>query len=220
MSNADYLRVFKANVDAIEHLNGDLGTDNVYILQRIIDSGGDVADALIVAATKDTVREEYLAMHFFLHDNLRRFRPLIANVQNDFVLGTSKYPKTLNRAYDMLVNYVNPSKLDSSDDQDAGMSYYQEGHQRNKTKKNKNGKNNQAQGDDEEAHVNANDVVQDTTTDVGNTNNSSTNQTAYYDDVFFNIYSTEQIVLLHGLPLRWLLLDSCSTTDIFARLSH
>ena len=124
MSNADYLRVFKANVDAIEHLNGDLGTDNAYILQRIIDSGGDVADPLIVAATKAAVREEYLAMHFFLHADTRRFGSLIANVHNDYVLGTSKYPKTLNRAYDMLVNYVNPSKLGSSDDQDAGMSFY------------------------------------------------------------------------------------------------
>jgi hypothetical protein len=85
---------------------------------------------------------------------------------------------------------------------------YQEGQPRNKPNKkknDKNGKNNQAQGDDEEAHVNTNDVAQDNTTDVGNTNNSSTkNQTAYYDDVSFNIYSTEQIVLLHGLPLHWL----------------
>ena len=71
-----------------------------------------------------------------------------------------------------------------------------------------------------QARVNTDDAVQDTTTDVGNTNNSSTtNQTAYYDDVSFNIYSTEQIVLLHGLPLHWLLLDSCSTTDIFANAS-
>ena len=52
------------------------------------------------------MREEYLAMHFFLHADLRRFGTLITNIQNDFVLGTSKYPKTLNRAYDMLVNYV------------------------------------------------------------------------------------------------------------------
>jgi hypothetical protein len=223
MSNADYLRVFKANVDAIEHLKGDIGTDNAYILQRIIDTGGDVADALIVAAsTKAVVREEYLAMHFFLHADARRYGSLIANVQNDYVLGTSKYSKTVNRAYDMLVNYVNPSKLGSSDDQDAGMSFYQEGQPRNKPKKknDKNGKNNQAQGDDEEeAHVNTDDVAQENTTDVGNTNNSSTNQTAYYDDVSFNIYSTEQIVLLHGLPLRWLLLDSCSATDIFANAS-
>jgi hypothetical protein len=148
MSNADYLRVFKANVDAIEHLKGDIGTDNAYILQRIIDTGGDVADALIVAAsTKAVVREEYLAMHFFLHADARRYGSLIANVQNDYVLGTSKYSKTVNRAYDMLVNYVNPSKLGSSDDQDAGMSFYQEGQPRNKPKKknDKNGKNNQAQ---------------------------------------------------------------------------
>jgi hypothetical protein len=61
MTNADYLCMFKGLVDAVEHLNGDLGTDHAVITERILSSGGDLDDWSIM---KETIREEYLAMHF------------------------------------------------------------------------------------------------------------------------------------------------------------
>ena len=75
---------------------------------------------------KQVVREEYLAMHMFLHADVKRYGALIANTQNDFVSGIDKYPKDMNRAYDMLVNYVSPNRIPSADDHDSGMSFYQE----------------------------------------------------------------------------------------------
>jgi len=73
-----------------------------------------------------TIWEENLAMRFFVHANPKRYGPLIANAQNNFVGGIDKYPKTISKAYNMLVNYVSPTKISNADDQDGGMSFYQE----------------------------------------------------------------------------------------------
>jgi len=37
-----------------------------------------------------------------------------------------------------------------------------------------------------------------------------------YPDASFSISTVEQLVLVHGLPSLWLLLDRCSTADTFA----
>jgi len=65
--------------------------------------------------------EEYLAMSFFVRADPKCYGPLIANAQNDFVGGIDKYPKTISKAYNMLVNYVSPSKIFNADEQDGGM---------------------------------------------------------------------------------------------------
>lgn len=91
-----------------------------------MDNNGDVGNPIHVKHKKSTIRKEYLAMHFLLHSDNKRYGSLLADVQNDFICNTDKYPKTLNKAYDMLVNYVNSNKLLMSDDQGTGMSFYQE----------------------------------------------------------------------------------------------
>jgi hypothetical protein len=56
----------------------------------------------------------------------RRYAGLIASIQNDFISGQDKYPKTLSKAYDMIVNYVNPHKQGGVDLQEQGLSFYQD----------------------------------------------------------------------------------------------
>jgi hypothetical protein len=125
MTNADYFCMFKGLVNAVEHLNGNLGTDHAVITERILASGGDPNEEVDWAMMKEAICEEYLAMHLFLHANVKRYGALIANVQNNFVTGHNKYPK------DMLVNYVSPTKLyNADDDQDGGMLFYQDDSQR------------------------------------------------------------------------------------------
>jgi hypothetical protein len=58
----------------------------------------------------------------------------------------------------------------------------------------------------------------DESQDVDGANNNSTSDNAY-SEVSLNISSVEQVVLVHTLPRMWLLLDSCSTTDIFSNAS-
>lgn len=55
-------------------------------------------------------------------------------------------------------------------------------------------------------------------TGTGSANNDSANNDAY-SDVSLNISSIEQVVLVHTLRRMWLLIDSCSTTDIFSNAS-
>jgi hypothetical protein len=94
--------------------------------ERIEGDNGNPLDVVTRTNMILLIREEYLAMRFFVHADPKRFGPLIANAQNDFVGGVDKYPKTISKAYDMLVNYVSPTKLSAGDDQDAGMSFFQE----------------------------------------------------------------------------------------------
>ena len=130
MTNAEYLRTFTALSDQVVHLHGDFGTDQSYVTERIIEDGDDPEDADTRASMILTIREEYLAMMFFTHADSKRYGSLVANAQNDFVGGIDKYPKTTSKAYDMLVNFVNPNKSQGTDDQDGGMSFYQEGNNR------------------------------------------------------------------------------------------
>ena len=112
MSNAEYLRNFTALTDQVVHLHGDFGTDESYVTERILEDGRDPTNRDVRADVVLTIREEYLAMRFFVHADPRRYGSLVANVQNDFVGGVDKYPKTVSKAYDMLVNFVNPNKHD------------------------------------------------------------------------------------------------------------
>jgi hypothetical protein len=227
MSNAEYLRNFTALSDQVAHLHGEFGTDQAYVTARILEDGDEPDDVDARASMTLTIRDEYLAMLFFTHADSRRFGSLVANAQNDFVSGVDKYPKTVNKAYDMLVNFVNPNKSYNVEDQEAGMSFYQEGGNRNlqggRGGNNRNnpggrgggaGRNNGSNGGtpDDDNHANVEDQ------EAGSANNNSTDVNAY-SEVSFNISSVEQVVLAHTLPRMWLLLDSCSTTDIFANPS-
>jgi hypothetical protein len=73
MTNADYLCMFKGLVDAVEHLNGDLGTDHAIITKMILSTGGDPEDTADWTMMKEVVCEEYLAMHLFLRANSKRY---------------------------------------------------------------------------------------------------------------------------------------------------
>ena len=103
-----------------------LGINDAYVTERIEKDNGNPSDANVRAAMIHTIREEYLAMRFFIHADPKRYGPLIANAQNNYVGGIDKYPKTISKVYDMLVNYVSHTKISNTDDQDGGMSFYQE----------------------------------------------------------------------------------------------
>jgi hypothetical protein len=227
MTNAEYLHTFKSNINAVEHLNSDIGTDLDFVIQKIHTMGGDNTDQITVAAMKAIVCKEYIAIHFLLHADSKQYDNIITNIQNDYVSNVDKYPKTLSKAFDMLVNYVSPAKITVSDDQDGGMSFYQEdnnygGPGRGVGCNIQHGgcgrgyiyKNEQ---DDpkynQDSHVNAEDKPEDHK--VAAINNSCTFN--HYSDASFSNHHADQIVLLHGLPSSWLLLDSCSITDIFVK---
>ena len=132
-------------------------------------------------------------MLFFTHANSKHFGSLVANGQNDFVGGVDKYPKTVSKAYDMLVNFVNPNKSYSANDQDGGMSFYQEGSNRNTgcggNNRNTSGghgrggpsncnQSNSGGANDGNDNNHANVATVEEDQDVGSSNNNSTNSDA------------------------------------------
>jgi hypothetical protein len=72
------------------------------------------------------VQEEFISKYFVLKSNPRRYGSLVASVQNNFISRQDKYPKMLSKAYDMIVNYVNPHKQGGTEFQEHSMSFYQE----------------------------------------------------------------------------------------------
>jgi hypothetical protein len=108
MDNATYLRTFQSHINAIDHLNGDFGIHMLYIQAHIQETRGDINDVATCKRTKIAVCEEFVAKCFLLKSDPRRYALLIAMIQNDYISGQDKYPTTLSRAYDLLVNYVNP----------------------------------------------------------------------------------------------------------------
>jgi hypothetical protein len=126
MDNATYLRVFQNHIEAIDHLDGDFGVDNALIVTRMIDNNEDPDDKSAWITIKEAVTEEVVAKYFLMKSDPKRYASLLASIQNDYVSGSDRYPKTLTKSYDMVVNYVNPHKHGGIDAQDLGMSFYQD----------------------------------------------------------------------------------------------
>ena len=69
-------------MDVIEHLNGDIGTNHAVIRDRVVASIGDpYKDNDWTAMKQVVVHEEYLAMHMFLHADVKRYGALIATLR-------------------------------------------------------------------------------------------------------------------------------------------
>jgi len=107
MSTAEFLRIYQGLVDNIVHLDGNFGTDEAVIRKRILAGNQDPNNQTTWDTMKTIVREKYLAINLFLIANPKRYGVLLANTQNNYVSDVDKYPKTLSKSYDMLVNYVN-----------------------------------------------------------------------------------------------------------------
>lgn len=127
MSNSEFLRLFKGMVDKVEQLGGNLGVEPSRVSAYMTARNQDPDDDDPTAQAKTAVRDKFLAVQLLIKCDLRRYGALVANIQNDYTSGTHRYPTTLNAAYTMLVNYVNPSRQSNFDNQDGGLSFYQQG---------------------------------------------------------------------------------------------
>jgi hypothetical protein len=75
-------------------------------------------------------KEAYLATRFLAHCDLSRYYGALigGEVENAHTRGVDSYPRTLTKAYDMLVNYVNPCRNNTSSGADIsqGISFFQQ----------------------------------------------------------------------------------------------
>ena len=108
----EYRVAFWTAVEVLESCGGKVAIDIGALNQEIdrLYSGADIttAEALTVNRSQATVREEYIAVQFFIAADLQRYGKLIEDTENAFTAGNINfYPQTVNKAYEIMVNNKN-----------------------------------------------------------------------------------------------------------------
>lgn len=109
MENAVYYKRFKALFAAYEHLVGDVGILLTPPSQYVKAVDPDKATAKELKEAREVAKDAYLAIRLLRHSAPGRYGALLADIENNHTCGVSSYPVVLSKAYDYLVNYVNPS---------------------------------------------------------------------------------------------------------------
>ena len=102
-----YLEHFRNVVDVVIETGGAIaGHDGV--LSTVIAEGGilieNMTDVQLLAATEEATQRS-LAMSFLLGSDRNRYSRLLEDLENDFLQGQNKYPKTVSDTYILLTNW-------------------------------------------------------------------------------------------------------------------
>ena len=125
MSNSDYLEKLRDLVEVYEHLGGEPGTSKARVDSFLIDP--DLADDDERQEAKVKARDEYIAVLLLTKSDPKRYGPLVTDVENAYTRGQNGYPTTVSGAYDMLVNYKNPNQALRMQNQDTGIAFAHDG---------------------------------------------------------------------------------------------
>ena len=84
----------------------------------------DIATPDEIALAKERAAEEFQAILFLSKANTKEYGSLLIDLHNHFAGDDDQYPETLNKAYDRLVNYINPLKGHATiASQESGMAF-------------------------------------------------------------------------------------------------
>jgi Zinc knuckle len=100
-TNADYLEVFRSNVEVLEYYKATVG-ESYELIENI---GGNMTVAERTAVAQGCT----IAMAFLCGSDPRRYSTLLLDLANQKTRGNDQYPIDLTAAYSMLVNYHNPT---------------------------------------------------------------------------------------------------------------
>ena len=130
MSSSEYLHEFKALVTTVEQLGGKLGMETNCIREQL-DNDETVMDTNNPSQVEQTcahnaAHEGFLAVDFLAKSDMKRFGSLLAELENLYTHSVDGYPLTLALAFDMIVNYKDPSKYHAPacDANEEGMSFF------------------------------------------------------------------------------------------------
>ena len=102
-----YLEHFRNVIAVVTESGGSIaGHDGV--LSTVIDEGGtlieNMTDIELLEATEKATQRS-LAMAFLLGSDRNRYSRLLEDLENDFLQGHNKYPKTVSETYNILTNW-------------------------------------------------------------------------------------------------------------------
>ena len=236
MSNSDYLEKLRDLVEVYEHLGGEPGTSKARVDTFLIDP--DLADDDERQEAKTKARDQYLAVLLLTKSDPKRYGPLVADVENAYTRGQDGYPTTVSAAYDMLVNYKNPNQALWMQNQDTGIAFAHDGQEaeevnnkaphfhtyqqrdygrggcgrrggrdggRGRGRGGRSGRTGMLHAVNEQDH--GDEVDQDT--------NNLAQEVGPYTMEHRRVENETTLAnFTRALPITWLLLDSCSTTNL------
>ena len=91
-----YLESFMNTVEVIEHSGGQIGND-VGLINNAPNKTGIYA--------KTYARDQYLPCVFLMGADRNRYGKLLENMENDYTQKQDRYPKTVNDAYSLMLNW-------------------------------------------------------------------------------------------------------------------
>ncbi|CAB9512359.1 unknown protein [Seminavis robusta] len=102
----EYYRMFKQKVEATEHNGGCFGYETT-LIQAALPTGTTISDASAdeMAKAIATVRDMTLSVMFLSGSDQERYGELTIDLENDYTRGENNYPKTLDDAYARLDAY-------------------------------------------------------------------------------------------------------------------
>ena len=237
MSNSDYLEKLRDLVEVYEHLGGEPGTSKARIESLLINAKFADDDDRMEAKSK--AREEYLAVLLLTKSDPKRYGSLITDVENAYTQGQNGYPTMVSGAYDMLVNYRNPNQALRMKNQDTGIAFAQDStdegditepsqqYVRQQRDYGRGGRGRNGGRDGGRGHgrngrggrtgisyaVEEQEDNNQNTHDKDNLGQAVGPYTLEHTHVGME---TALASFIHHLPNTWLLLDSCSTTNLIS----
>ena len=240
MSNSDYLEKLRDLVEVYEHLGGEPGTSKARIDSLLIDP--KLADDDDKLEAKSKAREEYLAVLLLTKSDPKRYGTLVTDVENAYTRGQNGYPTMVSGAYDMLVNYRNPNQALRMQNQDTGIAFAQDSQdvdditepsqqygrrQRDygRTGRGRHGGRDGGRGrgcNGRGGRTGVSYAVEeqdDNSQNIHDENNLGQVVGPYIMEHTHVGIETALASFIHHLPTTWLLLDSCSTTNLISNKS-
>jgi Zinc knuckle len=105
---ANYLEKFQNQMDVIQHVGGEISKHSGIQLELVRAEGFDTIDDApddVHDCTEIEAREQFIAVMFMLGADRGRYGKLIVDLENQYLQGQDNYPRNLNAAYNLLLNY-------------------------------------------------------------------------------------------------------------------
>ena len=133
MSHSEYLDKFKDLVDVIIQCGSDIGCDKQQVKSYITNEWGADPEYLSEEdynKAADACRERYLAVCLITKADKNRIGDLLIDVSNEYTRNpsSSTYPKTLTKAYELIINYkTRPHRSSVDTSIEGGLTFLNDG---------------------------------------------------------------------------------------------
>ena len=236
LSVSEYYNKFKDLITTLEQLGGDVGGYDKFIVQVMDELDLEGEDGTVEA--ERVCRQRYHARLFILKSDKRRFGNLVADLENSYTRGVKQWPDTLTKAREMLQKYRPITNVSTSSEDETGLTFLNKEKAGNTSANSEDnpktdagmqragrGRGRGGGGRNQQHDAGRGRGAGRNSGGHDDAKNAQFLMTANWDnlDIDNEDYSFVQQVEIHHtfgqhtykLPKSWLLLDTCSTVDMF-----